>query len=61
MGDDRSQRVDSALSALVDTLIPPLPDEDDAILDERRDNAIELARNIINGSAISSIDFLKSY
>lgn len=49
MGDDRSQRVGSALSALVETLIPPIVDEDNASLDERRDEAKALASSIIDG------------
>ena len=47
MGDERAQRLDDALSSLVDILIPTLPDEDEATADERHDDALELARNII--------------
>lgn len=49
MGDGRSNRVGSALSALIQTLIPPLTDEDDASRDERRDDALALATSIIDG------------
>ena len=49
MGDERAQRLDDALSSLVDTLIPALPDEDEATADERRDDALDLARSIIEG------------
>lgn len=48
MGDDKAQRLDDALSSLVDILIPPLPDEDEAAADERHDDALELARRIID-------------
>lgn len=47
MGDERSRRFDDALSSLVDNLIPGLDDEDDARADERHDDAVDLARNII--------------
>ena len=48
MGDDKGQRLDDALSSLVDTLIPLHPGEDEATADERRDDALELARRIID-------------
>lgn len=47
MGDDKAQRLDDALSSLVDILIPALPDEDGARADERHDDALGLARSII--------------
>ena len=47
MGDDKAQRLDDALSSLVDGLIPVLPDEDEATADERHDDALDLARTII--------------
>ncbi|KAL8714019.1 MAG: hypothetical protein Q9220_002165 [cf. Caloplaca sp. 1 TL-2023] len=47
MGD--SQRVSSALSSLVDSLITPVKDEDNATLDERRDDALALASTILDG------------
>ena len=50
MVDDRSQRIGSALSALVETLVHPLTDEDDASLDERRDDALALAKSVLDGS-----------
>lgn len=49
MGDEKAQRLDDALSSLVDTLIPTVPDEHEAAADERRDNALDLARSIIEG------------
>lgn len=48
MGDEKTQRLDDALSSLIDILIPTLPDEDEAAADERHDDALELARNIID-------------
>lgn len=48
MGDEKAQRLDDALSSLVDILVPTLPDEDEAAADERHDDALELARNIID-------------
>ena len=50
MGDEKAQRLDDALSSLVDILIPALPDEDDALADQRHDNALDLARSIIEKS-----------
>lgn len=52
MGDDKAQRLDDALSSLVDILIPALPDEDEAVADERHDDALELARSIIEKCAV---------
>lgn len=49
MSKDRTARNDSAWSALVESLIRPLPDEDDASHDQRRDDAKALAASIING------------
>lgn len=48
MGDEKAQRLDDALSSLVDILVPTLPDEDEATADERHDDALELARSIID-------------
>lgn len=48
MGDEKAQRLDDALSSLVDILVPALPDEDEATADERHDDALELARSIID-------------
>ena len=45
MGD---QRVDNALTALVEILVPALDDEDAASLDERRDDALALAKDILD-------------
>ncbi len=48
MGDDRAQRFEDALSSLVDVLVPGLPDEDEDVADDRHDDALEQARNIID-------------
>ena len=48
MGDEKAQRLDDALSSLVDILIPALPEEDEVTADERHDDALELARSIID-------------
>lgn len=47
MGDERRRRVDDALSSLVQTFVPPLPDEDKAIAEERHEEALDLAKSII--------------
>lgn len=52
MGDEKSQRLDDALSSLVDSLTPDLPYEDEATVDERREDALDLARSIIDRWAI---------
>lgn len=49
MGDEKAQRLDDALSSLVDVLIPISPDKDEATADERHDDALDLARSIIEG------------
>ena len=48
MGDERAQRFDDALSSLVDILLPPLPDEDEDAADDRHEDAVDLARGIID-------------
>ena len=48
MGDDKAQRLDDALSSLVDTLIPLHAGEDESTADERRDDALALDRRIID-------------
>ncbi|KAL6721335.1 Microtubule-nucleating Tub4p (gamma-tubulin) complex component [Lecanora helva] len=55
MGDERSQRLDDALSSLVDILVPKLHNEDEATADERHDDALDLARSIIEG-AVSDVN-----
>ncbi|KAI9881450.1 MAG: Microtubule-nucleating Tub4p (gamma-tubulin) complex component [Pleopsidium flavum] len=48
MADEKAQRIHDALSSLVDALIPTIPDEDEADADERHDNAVDLARSILD-------------
>ena len=50
MGDEKAQRLDDALSSLVDLLVPALPDEDEATADKKYDDALDLARSIIDRS-----------
>lgn len=52
MGDEKAQRLDDALSSLVDTLIPIQHGEDAITADERREDALDLARSIIEGYAL---------
>jgi len=47
MGDEKAQRFDDALSSLVDILVPTQSDEDEIIADERHDDALDFARNIV--------------
>jgi hypothetical protein len=49
MGDERSHRVDDALSTLIARLVLQNPDEDDATADERHEHNFDLAKNIIEG------------
>ncbi|KAF6218543.1 hypothetical protein HO133_005892 [Letharia lupina] len=55
MGDEKAQRLDDALSSLVDILVPALLDEDEAAADERHDDALELARNIIDNQGSPAV------
>jgi hypothetical protein len=48
----KTQRIQDALSSLVDALIPTIPDEDEADADERHDNAVDLARSILDRWAL---------
>ena len=48
MGDERNHRVHDALSSLVNHLLPQHEDEDNATLDERRDEALDLVNSIID-------------
>ena len=49
MGDDKSQRLDDALSSLVDQLIPISQDDDEVAIEERREEALHSARTILEG------------
>lgn len=48
MGDATKQRVDSALSSLIDNLVLRSSEEDKATTNERRDKALEWAKGVIN-------------
>ena len=60
MGDAKARRIDDALSSLVNHLIPALSDEDEALTDERRDEGLDLARNILEGFVLSCVLLLVS-
>ncbi len=45
----QQQRIDSALSSLVDAFLPPASDEDEDIEDQRRVAAYERAKHLIDG------------
>jgi hypothetical protein len=47
MAEDREHRISSALSSLIDGLVPPFEGEDDISFNERQANALELATNIL--------------
>ena len=48
MGDATSQRVNSALSSLIDNLVLCSSEEDKATTDKRRNNALGWAKGVIN-------------
>lgn len=50
MAATRDQRVDDALQQLVSRLVPPNPNEDEVLDDQRWNEAIQLARNHIGES-----------
>lgn len=50
MGDESSRRVDDALSALVQRFFTSSSDEDVIVPENRRREALDLARSIIDGS-----------
>lgn len=47
MASTRDQRVDDALQQLVARLLPPNSDEDEALEDQRWDEAIQQARHLL--------------
>ena len=55
MSSTREQRVDDALQQLVSRLVPPDPNEDEAVDDRRWNDAIENARNLIGKRTLSDI------
>lgn len=48
MAEERKQRIDSALSSIVDAILPTSPDEDDVMADERHEAALERVGKIID-------------
>lgn len=52
MGDARKLRVNNALSSLVDVLIPSSTVEGQATADARRNDALELAKSIVEGHVV---------
>lgn len=48
---NREQRVDDALQQLLFRLIPSDPDEDEAVEDQRFDEALQIARDILGRHA----------
>ena len=55
MGDSKTQRVDSALSSLIDRIVPNSTAEDETTTDEKRDEALEWAKSVIDGHVNFSI------
>lgn len=49
MGDVKRQRVDSALSSLIDNLISRSPNEDSSTSNKGRDDALEWAKTVVHG------------
>ncbi|RDI81014.1 hypothetical protein Vi05172_g8925 [Venturia inaequalis] len=50
MSKPSEQRVDYALEQLIERTVPSYPDDDDAALDERVDDALAFAREVIEGA-----------
>jgi len=55
MASTREQRVDDALQQLVSRLVPSNPEEDEALDDQRWDEAIQIARDSIGRYAHSAV------
>lgn len=49
MSKPSEQRVDYALEQLIERTVPSYPDDDDAAVDERVDDALAFAREVIEG------------
>ncbi|KAA6411575.1 MAG: spindle pole body component (Alp6) [Lasallia pustulata] len=49
MGDEKSRRIDGALSGLIKNLTSSLPDEDEADAEERLRHAVQLGKSILHG------------
>lgn len=48
MSHDRDSRISAALNTLVNILVPDLDGEDPAEADERQENALELAKGLLD-------------
>lgn len=48
MVEDREQRIRSGLDSLIEQLVPGFPGEDDESVDERQENALQVARSILD-------------
>ena len=48
MSADRLRRIDEGLVTLIGNLLPPLPNEDEESQDARHDEALDLAKSIID-------------
>lgn len=55
MGDEKTRRVNDALSSLVDLFIPLSQEEDEVLDKEKLDNGVELARSIIEGQVSTTL------
>ena len=51
MDDEKAQRFEEALSSLVEVLVPPVPGEDEDAADDRHEDALDRARDIIEKCA----------
>lgn len=47
MAEDREHRIRSGLDSLIEKLVPGFPGEDDFSVEERQENALQLARSIL--------------
>jgi hypothetical protein len=47
MADGREERIHEGLVSLIHAVLPPVRGEDDASIRDRRTNAYELARNLL--------------
>lgn len=55
MGDEKARRVDDALSTLVQSFLPSSPNDDVIVREKRGQQAIDLARSIIEGHGSTAV------
>jgi hypothetical protein len=48
MAEEQERRVHDAIVALVEQFLPSIPDEDEHIEEQRIDDAVDLARSILD-------------